>query len=82
MGDASYPNPILVAYVLHELLADDAEFLRESSGEHHDLLVLRGEPDDLLDVRTHICKELHIEEKKPKEKTEIFNNVTLPQRTA
>lgn len=45
-----------VAYFLHELLADDAEVLRESGAEHHDLLLRRRHLEDLLRVAAQIYK--------------------------
>jgi hypothetical protein len=41
--------------VLHELLADRARCLRERGAEHHDLLLGRRGPEDLLDVAAHVC---------------------------
>jgi len=38
----------------HELLADRSDLLRESSTEHHDLLVGGGGAEDLLNVAAHI----------------------------
>lgn len=39
---------------LHELFADGADILGEGGREHHDLLLLRSCPEDLLDVATHV----------------------------
>lgn len=47
---------VTVAYFLHELLADDAEVLRESGAEHHDLLLRRRHLEDLLRVAAQIYK--------------------------
>jgi hypothetical protein len=38
----------------HELLAGRADFLRKGGAEHHDLLVVRRCPEDLLDVAAHV----------------------------
>jgi hypothetical protein len=38
----------------HELLAGRADFLRKSGAEHHDLLVVRRCPEDLLNVAAHV----------------------------
>lgn len=40
---------------LHKLFADGSNFLGESGGKHHDLLLLRSSTEDLLHVATHIC---------------------------
>jgi hypothetical protein len=40
---------------LHELLARRANLLSEGSREHHDLLVVRGGLEDLLNVTAHVC---------------------------
>lgn len=44
--------------VLHELLASNAGVLAQSSGEHHDLLVVRGGPENLLNIAAHICSQI------------------------
>lgn len=44
-------------YILHELLADGANLLGERSGEHHDLLLVRRHPEDVLHVTAHVCKQ-------------------------
>ena len=41
-------------YILHELSADGSDFLAESSGEHHDLLLNWGHPENLLYITPHI----------------------------
>jgi hypothetical protein len=41
--------------VLHELLANRSHLLRESSAEHHHLLLGRGSTEDLLDITAHVC---------------------------
>ena len=46
-----------MTYVLHELLADGPDVLGQGGREHHDLLLVRGGPEDLLDVAAHVCKE-------------------------
>lgn len=45
-------------YILHELLADGANFLAQSSAEHHDLLFVRCVAENLLDISTHICVQI------------------------
>lgn len=42
--------------VLHELLADRADFLGQGGAEHHDLLLGWGGAEDLLDVAAHVWK--------------------------
>lgn len=53
----SNPAPELQppTHVLHELLAGRADVLGEGGGKHHDLLVVRGRAEDLLDIATHVC---------------------------
>ena len=41
-------------HVGHELFADRADLLVERGREHHHLLVVRGELEDLLDVGAHL----------------------------
>mmetsp|Transcript_3033 Transcript_3033/g.8215 ORF Transcript_3033/g.8215 Transcript_3033/m.8215 type:complete len:398 (-) Transcript_3033:169-1362(-) len=41
-------------WVAHELLADSPDVLGQGCAEHHDLLVVRGELEDLLDVGPHV----------------------------
>lgn len=45
---------VVLRRVLHELPADRLDLVREGGREHHDLLLLRGGPEDLLDITTHI----------------------------
>ena len=40
--------------VLHEFAADRLDLVGQSGREHHDLLLLRGRTEDLLDVATHV----------------------------
>ena len=44
----------LDTYVGHKLLAGDPDVLGESGREHHDLLVVRRCPEDLLNVASHV----------------------------
>ncbi len=41
-------------HVLHELLASGANLLGEGSREHHDLLVVRGGAEDVLNIPAHV----------------------------
>jgi hypothetical protein len=41
--------------VLHELLANWSDLLRQSGTEHHDLLLRWGSTEDLLNVTAHVC---------------------------
>jgi len=45
---------IVLGRVLHELLADGLDIVRQGGGEHHDLLLLGSGAEDLLDVTTHV----------------------------
>lgn len=47
--------------VLHELLAGDTGVLAQGSREHHNLLVVGGGPENLLDVAAHICSHFNKE---------------------
>jgi len=40
---------------LHKLLANRSDLLRESSGKHHHLLLLRSGTENLLYITTHVC---------------------------
>ena len=40
--------------ILHELLANGSDLLRECGTEHHDLLLGGGSAEDLLDVTAHV----------------------------
>lgn len=42
-------------YVLHELAADGSNLLAECGTEHHDLLLVGCQSEDLLDITPHIC---------------------------
>jgi hypothetical protein len=42
------------SYIGHELLARHANFLRQSSAEHHDLFVMGSSPENFLHVTTHV----------------------------
>lgn len=44
--------------VLHELLADRADFLGKSGAEHHDLLLSWGGAEDLLNIASHVLQML------------------------
>jgi len=46
---------VMLRRVLHELPADGLDLVRQSGGEHHDLLLLRRGPEDLLNIATHVC---------------------------
>ena len=41
-------------YLLHKATADVSDFLVQGSGKHHDLLVMRGFLEDVLDVTSHV----------------------------
>lgn len=45
-----------IIYILHELLADRADFFAECSAEHHDLLAMGSAAEDFLHVFAHICE--------------------------
>jgi hypothetical protein len=42
------------AYICHELLACNTDFLGEGSTKHHDLFVVRGGPENFLNIATHV----------------------------
>lgn len=44
----------IYTYIGHEFLTCDADLLRESSREHHDLLVVGGCPENFLNVTAHV----------------------------
>lgn len=44
----------LVTHVLHELATDRPDFFAECSTEHHALLLMGGQPEDILHVPPHI----------------------------
>jgi hypothetical protein len=45
---------VWVKYVVHELLADGADVVVERSREHHHLLVVGSQTEDLLDISAHV----------------------------
>lgn len=49
---------VVLGRVLHELAADGLDLVGKRGAEHHDLLLLRGGPENLLDVTTHVCVKL------------------------
>lgn len=49
---------MLATHALHELLAGGADVLRESGGEHHNLLVVGGGAEDFLNITAHVCRLL------------------------
>jgi hypothetical protein len=53
---ASFPSlrTFATTHVGHELFADRPDLLVERGREHHHLLVVRGELEDLLDVGAHL----------------------------
>ena len=53
------------AYILHKFFADGANFFGESGGEHHHLLFVRSEAEDVLHVPTHVCEKANRVECKP-----------------
>lgn len=54
-------------WVLHELLADWSDFLRERGAEHHDLFLGRGRTEDLLHITAHIYGNQHIQVNNPRQ---------------
>ena len=40
--------------ILHELLAHGSDVLGQGGREHHDLLLVRGRAENLLNVATHV----------------------------
>ena len=42
------------SYVRHGLLARNPDVLGQGGAEHHDLLVVRSVPEDLLNVSAHV----------------------------
>ncbi len=44
----------MLSYILKELLAHGPDLLGERGREHHDLLVMRSHPEDLLDSPSHV----------------------------
>lgn len=53
-GELSLVIDIDFKRVLHELLADWTNVLRESGAEHHHLLLCRSGSENLLDVTAHV----------------------------
>ena len=47
---------VVLGRVLHELAADGLDLLGQGGREHHDLLLLRGSTEDLLNVATHVYR--------------------------
>lgn len=45
---------VVLGRVLHELLADGLDLVRQRGAEHHDLLLVRSGAEDLLDVTAHV----------------------------
>lgn len=45
---------IVLRGVLHELAADGLDLVREGGREHHDLLLLWGGTEDLLNISAHV----------------------------
>ncbi len=43
-----------VTHILHELAADGPNLFAEGGAEHHALLLMRGQSEDVLDVTSHI----------------------------
>jgi hypothetical protein len=41
-------------YILHEFFADGTDFLGESGGEHHDLLMMWCRPENILNIPSHV----------------------------
>jgi len=48
-------------YIVHKLLANWSNFVGECGGEHHNLLVVGGHFEDLLDVSSHVCSRIKVE---------------------
>ena len=42
-------------YVLHEFAAHWSNLLAQSCTEHHDLLLVGCDPEDVLNVTPHVC---------------------------
>lgn len=45
---------VVLCRVLHELAADRLDLVGQGGTEHHDLLLLGGRTEDLLDIATHV----------------------------
>jgi hypothetical protein len=41
-------------YILHKFFADRSDVLAECSAEHHDLFLVRGGAEDVLNVTSHV----------------------------
>jgi hypothetical protein len=50
----SHHNTARKTYVLHEFFAGNTNILSKSGTEHHNLLVSRSRPEDLLYVSSHV----------------------------
>ncbi len=46
---------LVLSYILHELLADGPDGLRQRGAEHHHLLLVRRVQQNLLHVLAHLC---------------------------
>jgi len=56
VGQQKYMDNVRnTAYVGHELLAGSPNILGQGSAKHHDLLVVRGSAEDLLNIAAHVC---------------------------
>ena len=44
-------------HVRHELLARNPDILCQGGAEHHDLLVVRSGPEDLLNISAHVWRD-------------------------
>jgi hypothetical protein len=47
-------------WVVHEFLADWSDFFGEGSGEHHDLFLVWGRPENILHISSHIKSFQHL----------------------
>lgn len=50
-----------LTYILHELAAHWTDFLTQCCTEHHDLLLMRCDPEDVLNITPHVC---HVKKEK------------------
>lgn len=53
-GQLGFVVNVDLQWVLHELLTDGTDFLRQGGGKHHHLLLVRGVTEDVLDVSSHV----------------------------
>jgi len=60
----------LSTHVLHELAADGADLLAECGAEHHALLLVGRQPEDILHVTPHVCRGAPGKERKKERKRE------------